>query len=218
MPKEAPMTHDPIHTRVRRLGRLYDDELADRLIHAAVVTLGEVLPPEAAAELAARLPEPHRGRLSGSDYTPGLAIPDVLARIAERAELGEPQVRDLAPAVFGAVAETVGADTLATVTPRVAEPLRPLLAMPDPDQGDRPAPYYHPSSGGQGTLATGRLGGGRTLSEGRPVLGHANSIARAEDPRGDTKLSGARGISTEREGRTLAAGRPGHGNPISGEP
>ncbi len=64
------------------------------------------------------------------------------------------------------------------------------------------------------TLAAGRPGSSRPLSEaglspwsladGRPERAHEHSVARSNDPHGDTKLSSARGLTQEREGDSLS--------------
>jgi uncharacterized protein (DUF2267 family) len=65
------------------------------------------------------------------------------------------------------------------------------------------------------TLAGGRPGSSRPLSEARPnpdrtlsggraENAHAHSVARSDDPHADTKLSSARGLTQEREGESLA--------------
>lgn len=65
------------------------------------------------------------------------------------------------------------------------------------------------------TLATGVAGSTRPLSESRPERAHTHSIAREDNPHGDTKLSSARGLTQEREHETLAEGHPGSERPIS---
>lgn len=59
------------------------------------------------------------------------------------------------------------------------------------------------------TLAEGRPGGARPLYEARPDRAHSESVARAENPHADTKLSSASGLTQEREEETLATGRIG---------
>jgi uncharacterized protein (DUF2267 family) len=66
-------------------------------------------------------------------------------------------------------------------------------------------------------LAEGRPGGTHPLSTANPArLSHRHSVARSDDPHGDTKLSSAEGLTQEREDRTLATGRPGSTRPLSG--
>lgn len=75
-------------------------------------------------------------------------------------------------------------------------------------------------SPGARTLATGRPGSTRPVSEaggpsdhdlagGVPDRAHSHSVARARDPHVDTKLSSAHGLAQERERRTLASAGEG---------
>jgi uncharacterized protein (DUF2267 family) len=73
------------------------------------------------------------------------------------------------------------------------------------------------------TLAGGRPGGERPLSEAGPrrgpeasssaSRGHAHSVARSADPHADTKLSSARGMTQEREHESLSTAGHGAGKP-----
>jgi uncharacterized protein (DUF2267 family) len=66
-------------------------------------------------------------------------------------------------------------------------------------------------------LAEGRPGSRHPLASSDPlVTAHRHSVARSADPHADTKLSSATGFTQEREGDTLAGGRPGSTRPISG--
>jgi hypothetical protein len=65
------------------------------------------------------------------------------------------------------------------------------------------------------TLATGRPGSRHPVSEAHEDRAHTESIARSDDPHGDTKLSSSRGLTQERLRETLAEGRPGPEHPVS---
>ncbi len=70
--------------------------------------------------------------------------------------------------------------------------------------------------GGAHDLAEGRAGGRHPLATSDPSrVAHRHSIARSDDPHGDSKLSGARGLTQERDGDTLASGQPGSKRPLS---
>ena len=79
-------------------------------------------------------------------------------------------------------------------TPEAPPPSRP------PPESVRP----------RATLATGRPGSTHPISEGRPDVAHRHSVARADDPHADTKLSSARGTTQERLHESLAEGEPPH--------
>lgn len=78
---------------------------------------------------------------------------------------------------------------------------------------DRAPEHRNPPTGAGHELADGRPGSGRPLAEANPA--QVDSVARAGDPHGDTKLSGATGVTQERQKRTLAEGEPGSTRPLS---
>jgi uncharacterized protein (DUF2267 family) len=91
---------------------------------------------------------------------------------------------------------------------------REFKAAPAP-QMIQCAEHLRSAAAPEHTLAAGRPGSsrplsdarpdpGQTLSEGRAERAHAHSVARSDDPHGDTKLSSARGLTQEREGESLA--------------
>jgi uncharacterized protein (DUF2267 family) len=65
------------------------------------------------------------------------------------------------------------------------------------------------------TLATGRQGSTRAMSDSAPPPGHSASVACSDDPHGETKLSSAGALRQDRLGDTVARGRPGSGRPMS---
>ncbi len=89
----------------------------------------------------------------------------------------------------------------------------------DPDQmEDRAFAVPKPRgfmAASRGTLAEGRPGSAHPLSEARPERAQSQSVARADNPHGDTKLSSATGLTQEREGETLATGHLGSNRPLS---
>lgn len=76
-----------------------------------------------------------------------------------------------------------------------------------------PSPHEHEPH--RPTLSSARPGPQRPLSEGRPSGGQRHSVAASEDPHGDSRLSSASGVTQERQGRTLAEGKPGSERPLS---
>jgi hypothetical protein len=74
------------------------------------------------------------------------------------------------------------------------------------------------------TIAGGRPGGSRPIADARPIAGpdaekgdaqlaHRHAVARATEPHADTKLSSARGLTQEREHRSLATAQPPRDEP-----
>ncbi len=62
------------------------------------------------------------------------------------------------------------------------------------------------------TLADGAPGSTHPVSRAAPIAGHAASVARADDPHADRRLSSAQSDDRAPEGRRLADGEPGAGD------
>lgn len=208
------MPHDAFINRIRNLGRVYDEDLLARLASASLRALGPALPANCREQLAGRLSAEHAADLRAAGPEPDGALLALFSRAAELAELPEPAIRDLLPAVFGALALTLGERDLPVFVADLPEFLAPLFVIPDPEAGRRPPEYVHPARGA--TLSGGRPGSNRPLSDASPSRGHSASIARSDDPKSETRIASASGLSSERDGRTLADGRPGHRKPLAG--
>jgi hypothetical protein len=126
----------------------------------------------------------------------GVALELVQSTVAELSEsLTEPAralLRESLPASWAAlvVEPRARARPIATAEPRAE------------------APVGH-------TLASGRPGGTRPLSEAPPPAGQADSIATSDDPHAD-RLASAQGLGPQDDERTLAKGRPGSRRTVTG--
>jgi hypothetical protein len=87
---------------------------------------------------------------------------------------------------------------------------------PEPESPDQVRPSERPDNRWDNTLASGRPGSRHPISDARPNRAHAHSVARSDNPHGDTKLSSSHGFTQERENETLADGRPGPKRTLSG--
>jgi uncharacterized protein (DUF2267 family) len=96
--------------------------------------------------------------------------------------------------------------------------LAPLFAAPEAAWPPSAAHSLRSEPGPDHTLAGGRPGGDRPLSEARRSTdaedpsasarrAQSHSVAASDDPHADTKLSSARGFTQEREGGSLATAR-----------
>jgi uncharacterized protein (DUF2267 family) len=206
-------TFSEIIQRACELGPFADEAAAARTFLAVVKVASRSLRPEERQVLAASLPV---------EVGPVLRHPEP-ARPCDLDSL----VNDLA------AAEGIGAglalEHLAVAGRALAEALPPagrallMRALPDLSRllepRDEPEPVHETSEWPAGTphdLAEGRQGGRHPLASSDPSrLAHQHSIARSDDPHGDSKLSGARGLSQEREAETLATGKPGSRRPLS---
>lgn len=127
--------------------------------------------------------------------------------------------REHAQAVCAALARVLGDDTLDRLRRALPDELAGLLVAPEPTK-PREAPETRPPDsrerarrGAGRTLAGGRPGSSRPLSESRPM--QAGSIMESDNPRGDTKVSSAPGVPADRGDRTLSTGGPGSERPVS---
>lgn len=93
--------------------------------------------------------------------------------------------------------------------------LAPLLEL-DEAAPSPPAPEILKPREPTRTLATGSPGSRTPLSTERADRAQSQSVARSDDPHGDTKLSSTSGMTQEREHETLASGHPGSRRPLSG--
>lgn len=177
-------------------GSLTDDETAE---------LSSALGPELAAAIGA---EPYRGELSLEEFYDRVAL-------YEGMRMGV--AIEQAQVVWEALAERLPDSTVQLLREHLPA-LAPLLAprrlpsvVPSPE-------HVRPARAPEHTLAAGRPGGSRPLSEAkpdrtrtistaRPDRAHDHSVARSEDPHGETKLSGAKGLTQERQQQSLATSR-----------
>ncbi|MGV9295627.1 DUF2267 domain-containing protein [Amycolatopsis sp. NPDC003676] len=113
---------------IRRRACLAESRDAELVAHAVLQTLSERISPEAAASLAAQLPPELAEDLSpgGGPVEDGFELTEFVGRIAERADLTEPESLHRAGVVLDVLSrETVHvADEVWDVLP---EPLRQLI-------------------------------------------------------------------------------------------
>lgn len=183
-----------------------DADGAMRSASAVLGTLGERLDPRSVAALAAVLPEAFADILRRRER-PGRFRPvEFHARVAWRAGVLPRFGPEHSGVVCAVLAEIVPDRVLRAVRARLPRELRLLFSPPErPDESP-------PHAEGHGrTLATGRPGGRRPLSEARPREAQADSVVRSKEPHADRKLSSAK----ELVGETLSTGRPGSRRPLS---
>jgi len=159
-----------------------------------------------------RHPEP--GAREGVD-----PVEDFYHRVAVAEDVEPGFGREHAQAVCTALAGELEEGTLTRLRRALPEGLAALLT-PARHRGPPPAPDTRPQDGlerarrGAGdTLAAGRPGSTRPISESRPM--QAGSILESDNPRGDTKISSAPGVPADRRGHTLSSGSPGSDRPVS---
>lgn len=134
--------------------------------------------------------------------------------VADACALGHGRAIELVESIFVTLARALGIDA----RKRLAIELPPSWAarLDDPHavaRDRRGAPPVVAPVGAGHTLASGRPGASETLAEGAPHAAHSQSIAADDDPHAATRLASSRGISSERDGRSLADAGPRRGRP-----
>ncbi len=190
-------------------------EGAERAIVATLGVLAERLLEIDAHALASRLP-PAWARVFARGGDREFDLDGFYDRVSEREGVGRVQALEHAQVVCQVLAgslDEIGRQHLVLHLPEAWRQLFAPRPVGAPEHELHGASRRHVPAGAGRTLATGRPGAHRPLSEASPA--HSGSIAASEDPHGDTKLSSSRGISVEREGDTLADGKPGSKHPLS---
>src|SRR5690554_1631284 len=184
-------TSESMVERVRELGPFADVDDARGALVTTLEVLGECLSRDDARALAGELPEPLAAHVSVGG---GVCAPrQIYQRVAHRRGLRQGVALEQAQIVGQVLAESLSRPTRERLR-RHAPELDELLASPATDTAP-PAPAAEPGAGEPPT--------------GRPeIVAHEHSVARSDDPHGDTKLSSSRGLTQEREGRSLATARP----------
>lgn len=207
--------------RLRSLAPFEDDDAAARARDATLRALRRGLTDDDADWLALDLGPELAAPLLRGVYVGDVSLEPFYRWVARFAGLRRGVAREQAQVVCRVLAELLSPSTVARLQ-RCLPELAALFAQPELEQPasephhlrDEPAPDH--------TLAGGKPGSERPLCDARPSnaagspadaarRGHAHSVAVSDDPHGDSKLSGARGLSQERDGRSLATRRRGAG-------
>ena len=192
-----------------------DEAAAERVIAGTLAALSERLLSIDAQAIATRLPRvwaPLLARGLGRDFE----VDGLYARVANHAGLGRVEALEQSQVVCQALAEALDETGRQHLVLHLDHEWQRLFA---PREVSAPAftlhgvARRHVVAGGGNTLASGRPGAHRPISEG--ATGHEGSVVMSADPHADTKLSSARGLSAERSGSTLASGRPGGTRPLT---
>ncbi len=183
---------------------------ADRMLRATLATLGQCLVAEEADAVARELPAALAEVLRGARYERDFDPDELFERVARREATSLGFAREHALVVCQLVAESLRPEVIVRLGKHLGPAWAGLLA---PRAPSRPPPgrtaRSEPRSRPRDSLAEARPGSRRPLAEGRPEGAHTESVARSDDPHGDTKLSSARGLTQERDRESLAEGHPG---------
>ncbi len=213
------MVDDPLLRTMLRKGGLGDTNEAEKATRAVLAALRGALPDEDAEALAAALGEPYARILREGAYERPLDLGELRDRVATATGMYPGRVIEQIQLLCRALREVLPEEAVTRLRPRLPEALRPELDEPAEPHAPAVAERRgHLEAPGEGhTLATGRPGSRHPLSEAAPVTGHSQSVARSDDPHGDTKLSGAHGFTQERLHESLATGHPGPEHTLAGD-
>jgi uncharacterized protein (DUF2267 family) len=195
---------------VQRTG-LDDRHLAEKAAIATVTVLGERLPRIDVDPVAEHLPARLAAALRAGDHQGEFDRDVLFERVARLENVPIGRAIEHATVVCQVIADSVDAEGHRHLIQHLPADLASLF---DYDQA-RP---YHPPAAGHTPhrvrdLAHAEGGSRNPIATGRPPA-HEHSVAREDNPHGDSKLSsGATG--QQRHGETLARGEPGSGKPIS---
>ena len=198
---------------MRELAPFPSDGAAALALAATVETLTELLTVDERLALAEALPPPlsyiARRREPGAGGAHGSLFEGVAAKAGLSSALGLEEA-EIACRVIG---ESAGPDVRARLRLALPEAGHFFVPPRPPTRPDRVD-----ATGRHHDLAEGRPGGSHPLATANPAtLAHRHSVARSDDPHGESKLSGARGLTQEREENSLASGRPGSKRPLSSD-
>ena len=190
--------------RVMNLG-IPDQPSAERALRAVLVILGQRFTDDEASALASQLPSDLAAVVGTSGYDADFDEAEFYERVRQREGTSPGVGREHADVVLRALGEILSPELK----------VRLVRALPD-GLGRRlaPTPYGEPPphrearhAHGISTLAHGRPGSRHPISESAPPGGHSHSVARSDDPHGDSKLSSGRPTQDQLR-ETLATGRP----------
>lgn len=186
-----------------------DEVVADKAMRLTLSILGQRLMDDEALALSANLEGELARIVEQSEYSDSEGAFDA-SEFYERVRRAEETPPAAAREHVNVVLESLGAAIDDELRTRLIRALpKPIGDQLVPAQFGEPAAYAEPVHAPRiDTLAQGRPGSRHPLAEAAPPSGQTHSVARNEDPHAETKLSSAQGLTQERLGDSLAAGRP----------
>lgn len=209
------MSYERFVAEVMDRGAL-DEVEARRAVEATLEIVASHLTPEDARAVARALPDPLAASVLRPEHQGRGSADEIYREIGDREGVSVGFAREHAQVICGVLLEQLDPDLRTRLELHGGGAMQELFAPPSPaPEIERPR-SREPVPAGEGhTLATGRPRSRHPIAE-AVTNAHRDSVARAENPHGDTKLSSSPGTSSaEREGRTLATGSPGSRHPLS---
>jgi uncharacterized protein (DUF2267 family) len=174
---------------------LADERAARHLLRATLAVLGERLLDDEAQALGEAVPAELAECIDRSEYDCDFSAEELFERVRRREHTPDSRAKESAEIVL----TVLGACLVPEVRMRIARglPARAAeLLRGEYEGGGEPLPHRDaPRASRTVTLAAGRSGSSHPLSEAAPSPGHEHSVALNPSPHGDTKLSGAKGVT-----------------------
>jgi uncharacterized protein (DUF2267 family) len=192
-------------------------EQAERVLVATLGALGQRLVAEEADALANELPAELAEPLRRASYVHDFEPDELYERVARREGTSIGFAREHAEVVCQLLAEAVSPDVLLRLRKHLGAPWAELFVRRPPSTPPAHVVHREPSAPPRPrtTLSEGHPGSRHPVSVSRLDRAQTHSVARSDDPHGDTKLSSSHGLTQERQHDTLAEGQPGRKRPIS---
>jgi len=205
------MRYEDFVERVMRFGGFTRRDEAVRAVEATLAVLRARLIDEDVEAVAAGLPGLIARLLRYGEHDGEFGRDEFFDRVRRREGVTLGYAREHSEVVCRVLSEAVPESTLKRVRGHLPGELASLFE--EHATTDAPIVRERVRRGNGGpkkrrTLAEGRPGSEHPLSEARPEKAQRHSIAREDNPHGDTKLSSSRGTTQERESESLAEGRP----------
>jgi uncharacterized protein (DUF2267 family) len=205
--------HSEIIGRLREIGPFSDDASASRALVVTLQALADYLSKDERSRLRRALPPELRASVTTTRRPLAGDLADFFRHVAALDDTRPGIAVERTEVVCQALGEILSPEAR-VVLERAIPKLDELFATRDAPEP--PFAPHGPTPGAPRDLAEGRPGGRHPLSSANPALvAHRDSIARSADPHADSKLSSSQGLTQEREGHSLATGRPGSRRPIS---
>lgn len=208
------MSYETYLDSVCRRGGLDSAEQAEEIARATLSVLGEVLVDTDRDALADELPEPLREALCTGQPNQEYELEEFYRRLAEVEGLNEGLARETAQVVGQVLGRAVDAEVIHRIRQRLPKDYVNLFVNLHEYARQPEGPLDHDAKANARTLASGRHGSEKPLSEAKPVEGQKASIAAQENPYGETKIATGH-ESTDEDDQTIAGGKPGSDRPLS---
>jgi uncharacterized protein (DUF2267 family) len=200
-------TEEELLDKIVALAGLDTTREAERALRATLAALGELLPEKERRAFADALPSRLGMVLEMRKHHGPFGLEEFFGHVQRREVTSAGFAREHAQVVCRVLGEALPDDARARLERAVPAEYVDLFrgvsrdTAPPPTHPVEPGARHH-------SLATGKPGSRHPVSEAHPDSAHTHSLAREDDPHGDTKLSSASGLTQERLDESLATNVP----------